>query len=32
MFSVTPSPSFQPYTFAVSKKLIPWWRARSMIV
>src|SRR5262245_50229685 len=31
MLSVTPSPSFQPYTFAVSKKLISRSRARSMI-
>ena len=30
--SVTPSPFFQPYTLAVSKKLMPSSRARSMIV
>jgi hypothetical protein len=29
--SVTPSPRFHPYTFAVSKKLTPASSARSMI-
>src|SRR5215831_16884551 len=32
MFSVTPSPFFQPYTLAVSKKFTPASRARSMIL